>query len=309
MILVRRFALGAVMAVIALAACTTSGKLATSGSGPCPSPNGRRAFYACIVKNGPNDQYGWYDLGVIDQRAGNTNKAVSDYLKAIAIQSNFESALYNLGVLRLQARDYSAAITLLTRAVTADEKDTNAHLNLSRALANLHTVAGNTRSKVELTQARKLDPKLVPTPPPDVVNGIPLRRLATLVRSPAAAWSEPHPFNIRAAVGSDRAANALMGQNGDTYNFGETARAYVVALDGHFSCEPPRCSTSGGGPTGPQGLTQSPTTTTTRSAVPVSTMLLTFAPKTLQEVGGFRVVGHEVDMNKLGRVYSLDQYR
>jgi hypothetical protein len=38
-------------------------------------------------------------------------------------------------------------------------------------------------------------------------------------------------------------------------------------------------------------------------------MLLTFDPKTLQELGGFRVVDHEVDMNKLGRVYSLDGYR
>jgi len=38
-------------------------------------------------------------------------------------------------------------------------------------------------------------------------------------------------------------------------------------------------------------------------------MLLTFDPKTLQEGGGFRVVDHEVDMNKLGRVYSLNDYR
>jgi len=95
-----------------------------------------------------------------------------------------------------------------------------------------------------------------------------------------------------------------------TYNFGDPKRAYVVALDGHFSCEPPRCLTSDMGIQGPSGgLTQPPTTTTTPSVVPISTMLLTFDPKTLQEVGGFRVVGHEVDMNKLGRVYSLDAYR
>jgi hypothetical protein len=101
-----------------------------------------------------------------------------------------------------------------------------------------------------------------------------------------------------------------MGRDGMTYNFGETARAYVVALDGHFSCDPPRCLTSDMGIQGPsEGLTPPPTTTTTPSAVPVSTMLLTFDPKTLQEVGGFRVVDHEVDMSKLGHVYSLDGYR
>ena len=108
-------------------------------------------------------------------------------------------------------------------------------------------------------------------------------------------------------MGSDRAANALMGQNGDSYNFGDPTRAYVVALDGHFSCDPPKCEGSPGPPV-PPGLAQ-PTTTTGLSSVPISTMLLTFDPKTLQEVGGFRVVAHEVDMNKLGRVYSLDSYR
>lgn len=58
-----------------------------------------------------------------------------------------------------------------------------------------------------------------------------------------------------------------------------------------------------------EGPTQPTTTTTAPSVVPISTMLLTFDPKTLQELGGFRVVDHEVDMNKLGRVYSLDGYR
>jgi hypothetical protein len=100
-----------------------------------------------------------------------------------------------------------------------------------------------------------------------------------------------------------------MGRDGATYNYGDTVRAYVIALDGHFSCEPPGCSPSFG-PVGPTAaLQQSPTTTTTSSVVPISTMLLTIDPKTLQEDGSFRLVDHEVDMNKLGRVYSLDGYR
>jgi hypothetical protein len=166
------------------------------------------------------------------------------------------------------------------------------------------------KSASSVTEARSTSPPVTKTtdtttPLPNVVNGIPLRRLTELVRSRAAAGAESHPFNIRVAVGSDRAANALMGRDGETYNFGDTARAYVVAFDGHFSCNPPRCS---GSPMRVVGITQSPTTTTVPSPVPVSTMLLTFDPKTLQEVGGLRVVVHEVDMNKLGRVYSLDGY-
>jgi len=172
-------------------------------------------------------------------------------------------------------------------------------------------VASKTSTSVPPSRSTPVTDATTATTPPAVVNGIPLRRLAELVRAPAAAWAEPHPFNIRAAVGSDRAANNLMGRYGETYDFGETVRAYVVALDGHFSCEPPRCEGSVvigiQGPSG--GLTQPPTTTTTPSAVPISTMLLTFDPKTLQEGGGFRVVDHEVDMNKLGRVYSLNDYR
>jgi hypothetical protein len=169
-------------------------------------------------------------------------------------------------------------------------------------------VASKPSTSVPPSRSTTVTDATTTTQPPAVVNGIPLRRLAELVRAPAAAWSEPHPFHIRVAVGSDRAANNLMARYGETYTFGETTRAYVVALDGHFSCEPPRCSVSIGlvGPSG--GLTQPPTTTTTPSVVPISTMLLTFYPKTLQEVGGLRV-GHEVDMNKLGRVYSLDGYR
>jgi hypothetical protein len=146
--------------------------------------------------------------------------------------------------------------------------------------------------------------------PPDVVDGIPLRRLAEVVRTPAANWSEPHPFNIRVAVGNDRAADALMGANGDTYDYGDTVRAYVVALDGHFSCNPPKCVGSEVGPVGPSaGVTQPTIATSTTSVVPISTMLLTFNSKTLLEDGSFRVVSHAVDMTRLGRVYSLDGYR
>ena len=45
---------------------------------------------------------------------------------------------------------------------------------------------------------------------------------------------------MRVVIGSDRAANALMDTGGDTYNFGSTSRAYVIALTGHFECR--KCS-------------------------------------------------------------------
>ena len=119
------------------------------------------------MKNDPNEQYGWYNLGVIEQRAGDTGKAASDYLKAIAIQPTFASALYNLGVIRLQSRDYPAAVALLNRAVAASPKDANALYKLASALVHLHTATANERAKVALNKALELDPPLrgFPTTP------------------------------------------------------------------------------------------------------------------------------------------------
>jgi len=155
----RRPALCAVVAVVAAcAACTTSGKLATSGSGDCPSSAPPRAFFSCIVKSEPHYQYGWYNLGVIEQRAGNPGKAATDYLKAIAIQHDFEPALYNLGVIRLQSGKYTAAVTLLNRAAAANPKDANALFKLAAALSHVHTAAANQQAKAALNKALQLDP-------------------------------------------------------------------------------------------------------------------------------------------------------
>ena len=60
----------------------------------------------------------------------------------------------------MHARDYPAAVSLLSRAVAADTRDANAHFNLGLALANLHTAAADARSKAELAAARKIDPGL-----------------------------------------------------------------------------------------------------------------------------------------------------
>ena len=110
------------------------------------------------MKNDPNYQDGWYDLGIIEQRAGNTGNAASDYLKAVAIQPTFESALYNLGVIRLQAGEYTASAALLKRAAAANPKDANALFKLASALVHLHTAAANAQARVALNRALALAP-------------------------------------------------------------------------------------------------------------------------------------------------------
>jgi len=135
---------------------------------------------------------------------------------------------------------------------------------------------------------------------PAVVDGVPLARLAQIARTEALAWSEPRPWNVRAGIGSDRAANALQGRDGMTYDYGDTTTRYVVALDGHFSC-----GECGGSPLVAPPSTSSTTATT---AVPVATMVLTVDPTTVTRDSSFRLVDHEVDMSTLGKVYSLDAY-
>lgn len=77
----------------------------------------------------------------------------------------------------------------------------------------------------------------------------------------------------------------------------ERCPAYVLALDGHFACKPPKCV-----PTGP-GV---PRTTLAYGATPLSTMLLTFDIKTLRNHGSVLLIKQQpVDMTRLGRVYRI----
>ena len=118
-----------------------------------------------LVKEDPNNKFGWYNLGVLAQYAGNTNDAATNYQKSIAIDPNFESALYNYGVLRMGSNDMDTAITYLGRAVAQNSKDANAHWNLGLALAKRGNTSkdDNTRSKNELNAGLKLDPSLIKT--------------------------------------------------------------------------------------------------------------------------------------------------
>jgi hypothetical protein len=140
---------------------------------------------------------------------------------------------------------------------------------------------------------------------PDVVDGVPLHRLADRARGLAAVWSEKHPWNIRAAVGSEYQANTLGDSGGATYHFGDKTNAeYVVALDGRFWCGPPLCS--GSQPPPPPGQTFPPPIAP--NPIPVSTMLFTEPITPNTGSSSLAVMSHDADMALLGKVYQLDQY-
>jgi len=163
-------ALAVVLAVV-LAACSTS----SSPVDPNVSLSKALADYfagnvslaksefQAIVKADPTNKYAWYDLGVIAQGNGDTSGASSDYVKAIGIDSTFESPLYNLGVLDFQANKIDDAITYLTRAVASNAQDANAHWNLGLALARKDTHQDNLLATKQLNLALKLQPALIKT--------------------------------------------------------------------------------------------------------------------------------------------------
>ena len=127
-----------------------------------------------------------------------------------------------------------------------------------------------------------------------VADGETLLHLAEIARTVSLAWSEPRPWDVRAAMGSERAANALAGRDGMTYDYGSTARRWVVALDGRFQCRPPSCAISD------TPLGNSPPTTTGGGSVPVSTIVIAVDPATLQPDPYLEMVDHSVDMATLG---------
>jgi Tfp pilus assembly protein PilF len=115
-----------------------------------------------VVDTDPSNKYGWYNLGVIAQYAGDKKEAADDYNKALALDDKFEPVLYNLGVLRYGASDWDGAISYLKRATAVNDKDANAWWNLGLALAHKHTNPTDRESTVALNKAVKLNPNLLP---------------------------------------------------------------------------------------------------------------------------------------------------
>ena len=165
---VRGIGLGVLVA--ALAACSTGNGGTASGTATLQQALNdytagnvtlAKSEFQTVVKNDPNDKYGWYNLGVIAQGAGNNSDAGKDYLKSLAIDPAFESALYNYGVLQFQADQIPSAISYLRRAVAANPGDANAHWNFGLALARTGKPADNKEATTELNKALKINPALI----------------------------------------------------------------------------------------------------------------------------------------------------
>jgi tetratricopeptide (TPR) repeat protein len=173
--LASRLTCGAVLAVVAVAGwATTTSRWDSARVGPSvvrtstecassPACDGMlaKAKYQHVVNADPNDRYGWYNLGVLAQGSGDSNAAQTDFLKAIAIDPNFEASLYEEGLVRYHANDVPGAVSYLSRAVVANPQDACAHWALGIALMRSDGRARSERGLTELRTALKVDPALI----------------------------------------------------------------------------------------------------------------------------------------------------
>jgi tetratricopeptide (TPR) repeat protein len=110
-----------------------------------------------VVRLDPKNKFGYYNLGLIAQNAGNKTAAKNDYQVVLTIDPKYTPALYNFGILRAQDGATADAISLYRRATASDPKFADAHFNLGLLLrASGQTEAGNT----EVQTAVRLDPTL-----------------------------------------------------------------------------------------------------------------------------------------------------
>jgi len=116
--------------------------------------------FQMVVKQDPSNKYGWYDLGVIAQGSNNLKGAQGDYLKALGLDPRFEAALYNEALVRFRAGSIIQAIPLLSRAISLDPGDANAHWALGLVFARMNLPTAKGEVVQELSEALKLNPSL-----------------------------------------------------------------------------------------------------------------------------------------------------
>jgi Tfp pilus assembly protein PilF len=116
-----------------------------------------RASYLRAIQLDPQNEFAYYNLGVISQNQGDLVGAESSYRNAISIDPNFVEALFNLAIIRADAGAPEEAITLYEHVIKVKPDDAEAHLNLGFLLIDQGSEA---RGRAELDEAVRLDPSL-----------------------------------------------------------------------------------------------------------------------------------------------------
>ena len=114
-------------------------------------------LYEQVLVLDPQNQFAYYNLGLIDQTRGDDAAAADQYEQAIAVAPDFTPAIFNLAIIRAQQGATDEAIGLYGDVIAVDDTDARAHLNLGFLL-----IASGERKegRRELDRAVELDPSL-----------------------------------------------------------------------------------------------------------------------------------------------------
>jgi tetratricopeptide (TPR) repeat protein len=112
--------------------------------------------YLRSVKINPENKVAWYDLGLIQQDAGNNSQAEVYYERSSALDPHYVPALYNLATL-VAPRYPASAAKLYEKVIAVEPLFAEAHLDLGFALQALGQRA---QGNAQISEAVRLDPSL-----------------------------------------------------------------------------------------------------------------------------------------------------
>ena len=134
-----------------------NGRRCTAAGIGCPrrrGPTGCTAAYREVLIHDPNNQFAYYNLGVIDQANGSLESADSNYGLALSIDPSYVPALYNLAIVKTAIGETKAEIDLYRSAILEEPEYAAAQLNLGFALID---DGQRKEGKAELATAVELD--------------------------------------------------------------------------------------------------------------------------------------------------------
>jgi tetratricopeptide (TPR) repeat protein len=118
-------------------------------------PAATTTFQKVLAIN-PANVYADYDLGWIAQSRGNSNEAISYYMKCLAANAVYTPAMYNEAIL-LESSHPQQAIAMYQKIVRVDPKASSAYLRMALVQAEQGDIAS---ARVNDAKAVSIDPAL-----------------------------------------------------------------------------------------------------------------------------------------------------
>lgn len=113
--------------------------------------------FEAAIAAAPNNQYAYYDLGVIyQQQLNNPAQAASWYEKALVADPKYRPALFNLAILNTVSNP-KEAISLYDRILRINPNDADTNFNLGILLVSEHKTA---QGQADIDKAIAADPSL-----------------------------------------------------------------------------------------------------------------------------------------------------